>query len=119
MSGEPLQFGFAVVRLLAIVLGDPVYGTALTVESVMTTDCVDVDTYAGVRCADEAAATAGTVIVNVALVATPAGTGAFASADVAGASVDGAPPPHAVMPASARSASARVASFTESVLPAS
>jgi hypothetical protein len=119
VSGEPLQLGFDVVRLLAIMLGDPVYATAFTVESVMTTDCVDADTYAGVRCVADAAVAAGTVMVKVALVDAFAGVEMFDSAGVLGVRTDCAPPPQAVVPASAIVASARVAFFTEWALPAS
>ena len=109
VSGEPLQFGFDVVRLLAIVLGDPVYAAAFTVESEMTTDCVAADTNAGVRCVADVAVAAGMVIVNVALVDALVDVETFDVAGVAGVSTDCAPPPHAVMPASASRASARVA----------
>jgi hypothetical protein len=44
VSGDPVQFGLLVVRLVAIVLGEPVYAEPLTVVNVITTDCVDGDT---------------------------------------------------------------------------
>jgi hypothetical protein len=67
VNGLPVQLGLDVVRFDAIEDGVPVYAVPFTLTSVMTTDCVALEIYFGVRLLAFFALAFGTVIVKRAL----------------------------------------------------
>jgi hypothetical protein len=99
----PEHAGLLGVRLLAIDAGEPVYPAPLTLISVMTADCVDGETYFGVR-ADEAVAAPGSVIVKRAVAAAPL---APLGGGAAGAVSEGVPAPPEQLHNAHRAASQR------------
>lgn len=107
--------------------GEPVYVEPLTVSRVMTTDCVDADTYALRSRDDDVALRDGTVIVNCARVDAvgtlepgpgkpPAGEPPAGAPPVP---IDEPPPEHPEIAKDARRATTCVRTIIESVLQAS
>ncbi len=127
VKGFPEQFGLLVVRLLAMLVGVPVYAEPLTVISVMTTDCVDGETYARRSCDEDVALRVGTVIVNCACVEDAGATEPPPDEPPAGEPPTGAPPvaidepapEHPEIAKAAKIATTRVRTIIESVLLAS
>ena len=85
--------------------------------SVITTESVAVDTYAGLRCLEDPVLAAGTVIVNFAVVAGAAEAGVGAATivwGVAGARTDCAPLEHPAIPPKSRTLRTRMRWIIES-----